>query len=201
MTDEWDQVINGLRAGDPQIVSEFYKRHMPALRAIADKHIASGMQRRVAASDVVQSVFKSFFRGAEAGRFQFEDSENLWSLMCAITLTKVREQIRYHRRERRDVYRETQSGSSATDAPEADGLQLLSGGEVAPEVAVEFSDQFEKLMASLDEEEQKVLSMKMEDCTNEEIADAIGISERTVRRIVGRLKTTLQGMFGVASEE
>jgi DNA-binding NarL/FixJ family response regulator len=35
----------------------------------------------------------------------------------------------------------------------------------------------------------------MDDCANENIADTIGISERTVRRIVKRLNTTRKPTF------
>lgn len=152
------------------------------------------MKRRVGASDIVQSAFRTFFRRAEAGKFQFQDSEKLWSLMCAITLTKVREQVRFHRREKRDVHRESRPGDS-TKSNESDGFELLSGEALSPEVAAEFADQFEKLMSSLDEEERRVLSLKIDDYTNEEIADSIGSSERTVRRIVKRLKTVLGEMY------
>lgn len=194
--DDWERVIHGLRTGDRQVISEFYNRHGTTLRAIADKQIAPEMKRRVAASDVVQSAFRSFFRRAEEGRFQFEDSEKLWSLMCAITLTKVREQIRFHRREKRDVYRETTPGVASTSETDADGFDLLSADGLAPEVAVEFTDQFDRLMESLNEEERQVLTLRMDDLTNEEIADAIGTSERTVRRITSRLKSSLERMFG-----
>lgn len=198
--EDWEKLIDGLRNGDGEIITRFYNQHGSTLRAIADRQIATEMKRRVAASDVVQSAFRSFFRRAEEGRFQFEDSEKLWSLMCAITLTKVREQIRYHRREKRDLYRETTPGDPSKDDG-AGGFDLLSAEGLPPEVAVGFADQFEKLMESLDDEERQVLSLKIDDCTNEEIADSIGTSERTVRRIVKRLKNTLQQMFGPESED
>jgi RNA polymerase sigma-70 factor, ECF subfamily len=176
------------------LTADFYNQYGSTLRAVADQQIAGEMKRRVGASDIVQSAFRTFFRRAEAGKFQFQDSEKLWSLMCAITLTKVREQVRFHRREKRDVHRESRPGDS-TKSNESDGFELLSGEALSPEVAAEFADQFEKLMSSLDEEERRVLSLKIDDYTNEEIADSIGSSERTVRRIVKRLKTVLGEMY------
>ncbi len=123
----WDQLIAGLVSGDQQVIADFYNQYGSTLRAVADKQIAAEMKRRVGASDVVQSAFRTFFRRAEAGKFQFQDSE--------------------------------------------------------------------KLMSSLDEEERQVLSLKIDDYTNEEIADSVGSSERTVRRIVKRLKTVLGEMY------
>lgn len=194
----WDRLIDGLLNGDQEVIAEFYNRYGSTLRAVADKQIAGELKRRVGASDVVQSAFRTFFRRAEAGKFQFEDSEKLWSLMCAITLTKVREQVRFHRREKRDVHRESDPGSPHSSEG-GDGFDLLTNSSVTPEVAAEFADQFETLMASLDDEERQVLALKIDDYTNDEIADAIGSSERTVRRIVKRLKGVLSEKFGDAS--
>lgn len=188
---EWEKLIKGLRTGDEQVVSEFYHQHGGTLRAIADKQLAAEMRRRVSPSEIVQSAFRTFFRRAGEGRFEFEDSEKLWSLMCAITLTKVREQVRYHRREKRDVHRE----SDPDPKQQGGGFALLKGGDMPPEVAVEFADQFEQVMGLLDEEEQQVVQLKLDDRTNDEVAGALGISERTVRRILKRMQSRFDGMF------
>lgn len=186
--DQWNRLIEGLRTGDEQVLADFYQQHGATLRAIADKQLAPELRRRVSPSEVVQSAFRTFFRRAGEGRFEFEDSEKLWSLMCAITLTKVREQVRYHRREKRDIHRE----SDPDPAQEGYGLGVLQGRDMPPEIAVEFEDQFERLMEALDDEEQQVVQMKLDDRTNDEVADALGVSERTVRRIMKRLQTRFQ---------
>lgn len=195
MADDWDQLIAGLRCGDENVISEFYRQHGDALRGIADRRISPLMQRRVAASDVVQSAFRTFFRRASEGHFQFADSEKLWSLLCAITLTKVREQVRFHRREKRDVNRET-SGQASSSEEDRDEARLFVGRELSPEVATALAEQFASLLESLDEEEREVISMKIDDRTNEEIAEAIGSSERTVQRIVQRLQDRFEILLG-----
>jgi RNA polymerase sigma factor (sigma-70 family) len=188
---DWDRLIAGLRRGDEAAIADFYRRHGAALRAIAERQIGAELRRRVAPSDVVQSAFRTFFRRANEGRFQFEDSEHLWNLMCAITLTKVREQARYHRRQRRDIRRESQP-----EPPSADGspsFDVSADGEVSPDVAVGFADEFQRLMESLDDEAQQVVQLKLDDRTNDEIADALGMSERTVRHQSAAQRETRSG--------
>ena len=88
---DWQRLLEGLRTGDQQVVRDFYNRYGQWLHDIAGKHLASPLRRRFDAEDVVQSALRTFFRRAETGQFQFDDNERLWSLLCAITLTKVRE--------------------------------------------------------------------------------------------------------------
>ena len=151
--ENWDRLIRGLRQGDQQIIAEFFDQHGGKLRGIAEKRMASVLRRRVNPSDVVQSAFRTFFRQAGEGRFQFDDPDQLWSLICAITLTKVRQKARFHRRDQRDVYRE--SHPDASQEPCQPGFAVFSGRELSPDAAMEFADQFQALMESLDEEEQQ----------------------------------------------
>lgn|GEM_PF-3768995 len=57
----------------------------------------AGLRRRVGSDDIVQSVFKTFFRRMAHGQFDVPDADALWRLMCSITLTKARRAARDHR--------------------------------------------------------------------------------------------------------
>src|SRR5438270_39264 len=58
---------------------------------------------RVNGEDVVQSVFRTFFRRCAQGEFQIDDSTRMWRLLVKITLQKARAQARHHTAEMRDV--------------------------------------------------------------------------------------------------
>ena len=91
--ERWTRLVRGLREGDPQIVEEFCEQYGALLQQLADKHLSEDLRRRVGPEDVVQSVCRTFLRRARAGEFELADSEGLWRLLCAITLTKVHEQV------------------------------------------------------------------------------------------------------------
>jgi RNA polymerase sigma-70 factor (ECF subfamily) len=196
--DRWGRLIDGLRRGDPAVVREFWEQYGAMLHRVADRHLAEGMRRRVGPEDVVQSVCRTFFRRAQGNQFQLEDSEQLWRLLCAITLTKIREQTRYHLRQKRGLAQE-QHAAPADDSSAA-GFDLAAPGP-SPAEAAEFADQFEQLLGSLDEEERQILDLKLQDCTHEEVAQRLGCSERTVRRVVKRLQSRLSRTFDVAEGE
>ena len=190
---EWQRMIQGLRDGDGVIVRTFYDQYGRMLHQIARRRLASGLRRRVDASDIVQSVFRTFFRRAHEGQFSLPDSQKLWNLLCAITLTKVRETARFHFRQKRGLDREVhpparRPGDEQRPYEPADpGLSPASGAE--------FTDQLQTLLESLDPEEQRVVDLKLQDCTHEEVAAAMGVSERTVRRVLSRMRSRLERAF------
>jgi RNA polymerase sigma-70 factor (ECF subfamily) len=193
--DRWQRLIQGLRTGDRQIVQEFCAQYGELLERLAQSHLSEGLRRRIGAEDVVQSAYRTFLRRAQAGEFQLADSEGLWRLLCAITLAKVREQARFHGRQKRGLDREVSLGAfSDREAPEH--LDPVDR-QPSPAEAVEFADQFQQLMASLDEEERQFVDLKLQQCTNLEVAARMGCSERTVRRILKRVQSRLERAFQV----
>jgi RNA polymerase sigma factor (sigma-70 family) len=186
--EHWQQMIAGLRAGDSLVLGEFCRHYGELLHGLAERHLPKALQRRVGPEDVVQSVCRTFLMRAQRGEFQLADSDGLWGLLCAITLTKVREQTRFHLRQRRGLDREQPltTGESASDA----GPQPVAR-DTSPSSAAEFADQFQQLIAGLDEEERQVVDLKLQECTNDEIAARLGCSERTVRRLVKRVQARL----------
>ena len=199
MADEnptWDGMIQGLRTGDQAVIREFCHKYGQSLERLAERNLTSGIRRRVGADDVVQSACRTFFRRAQVGEFELPDAEGLWGLLCAITLTKVREQTRFHLRDKRGLQRETHAAADAGESEQP--FFNLAAAEPTPDEAAEFADQFSQLVAGLDEEERQLVDLKLQQCTNDEIAQRMGCSERTVRRILKRVQAALSQYFDVA---
>jgi len=182
----WDRLIAGIRDGDRDALVEFYRRYGQALEAIAARNIAQGMRRRVSPESVAQSVCKTFLRRAREQDYSLRDGDSLWRLLCAITLTKVRERVRFHGRQKRGVDRER----SLDDVPAA-----ATARGPGPEEAAIFREQLEQVLSSFDEEERRILELRLEECRQPDIAAAVGCSERTVRRILARIEARLRDAF------
>jgi RNA polymerase sigma factor (sigma-70 family) len=189
----WQRLIQGLRAGDQQVVGEFCAQYGALLHRLADKHLPHGLRRRIGPEDVVQSVCRTFLRRAQEGQFHLADSEGLWRLLCAITLTKVREQSRFHLRQKRGVDQETPLATVAENSSQA-GFAPVAPGP-SPAEAAAFADQFQQLLAALDDEERQLVDLKLQEYTNDEIAERLGCSERTVRRLLKRVQAHLERLF------
>ena len=192
--EDWDRLIAGLRDGDGEAARLFCARYGDALHRLAEKHLPAGLRRRVGPEDVAQSACRTFLRRAGGGEFQLADSEALWRLLCAITLTKVKEQTRFHLRQKRGLDQEV---NPDPDASGAGRLEAPARGP-SPADAAEFADQFEKLLGLLDDEGRQVVDLKLQEFTNEQVAEKLGCSERTVRRTVKRVQAELARAIGGA---
>ncbi len=190
--ERWERLIQGLRSGEGQIVQEFCAEYAGLLHRLAEKRLPRALLRRVGPEDVVQSVCRTFLRRAQGGEFQFDDSADLWRLLCAITLTKVRNQTRFHLRQRRSLAREV--SDELPDGESGPGLAPQTPGP-SPAEAAAFADQFQQVLASLEEEERQVVELKLQEYTNEEVAEQLHCSERTVRRIVKRAQERFARAF------
>jgi RNA polymerase sigma factor (sigma-70 family) len=96
----------------------------------------------------------------------------------------VRERSRFHLRQRRGLQREDHDARDGED----DALARSPAETPAPEDEAVFREQFQVLLDALDDEERQVLELRLEARSQQEIAEEMAISERTVRRILKRVE-------------
>lgn len=183
--DGWDRLLAGVRSGEPEALGRFYDRYRPAIERIAARAIAPAMLRRFGAESVAHSAIRTFLRRVGTAELEVRDPDSLWQLLCAIALNKVRENARFHGREKRRAARET-SGAEAEDA-----LAAAAAGDPSSEAVVAFRDALERCLSTLDEEERRIVELRIAGRDHAEIAEALRCSRRTVRRIAARLETRL----------
>ena len=73
--------------GDERAATLLFERYVNQLITMARKMLSEPMQRRVAAEDVVQSAYRSFFCKAGDDRYVLEKSGDLWKLLATITVS------------------------------------------------------------------------------------------------------------------
>jgi len=178
------QLLERVKSGDERAAGELYDRYVGRLLALTEQRISNKLGRRLDAEDVLQSAYRSFFAGARQGRFVVKQSGDLWRLLVAITLNKLRMQAKLHRRKKRAIGRE--------DSICGDSLYGLPPEQVAdeptPDEAVALAEELENLMAQLKPLERDILRLRLQSHTIDEIAERVGRSERTVRRLLERLR-------------
>jgi DNA-directed RNA polymerase specialized sigma24 family protein len=168
--------LSRLREGDPTAAEQLWHRYFQRLVGLARKRLQGAPRRAADEEDVALSAFDSFCRRAEQGCFpQLLDRDGLWRLLVVITGRKAYHLVR-------DESREKRGGPAGERAEEQDLAEVLSR-EPSPEFAAQVADECERLVRGLgDPELASVALWKMEGYTNEEIADRLGYSVRSVKR-------------------
>jgi RNA polymerase sigma-70 factor (ECF subfamily) len=176
------------RNGDQEAAATLFQRYAERLLALARSRLAPSLAPHVDPEDVVQSAYRSFFTGARAGRYDLGRSGDLWRLLVAITLHKLQHQVERHTTAKRDisrVYRLSEEGSLLRVQGE------MLAREPTPADAAALTDTVQKLLAGLEPLERQMVELRLQGYGLDEIAGDVSRSERTVRRLLERVKERL----------
>lgn len=178
-----DDLIRRCRQGDQnaarQLVDEYVERLLPLARRRISQRLAS----RVDAEDIVQSVFRTFFTRLKDDKFEIHDQDDLFRLLVRITLHKTLRQVAHHKAAKRDPNQEMGHSDSAHEQL----LQILAN-EPTPEDTVSFLDQLEHFMQQLPSEDRRILELRLEGYSTDEIANQLGTYDRKIRRVLERIR-------------
>jgi RNA polymerase sigma-70 factor, ECF subfamily len=169
-------------SGDEQL-----RAYAHELLQLARARLNGHIRRKEDPEDVVQSAFKSFFRLRNAGRLDLSGKHDLLGLLVVITRRKCEKRLRNYRRAKRDVQREARRVAGGDDSVSG----LPATGAATPEEAAILVELIEKAAAGFESQENRILTMALEGHTQREIAADVKLSERTVRRVLQRVKRRL----------
>jgi RNA polymerase sigma factor (sigma-70 family) len=174
------------------------------LMSFARSRMSATTRRIYDEEDAANSAFRSLCRGIEAQRFpEISDRGNLWALLVVITSRKIANQFRYEHQQKRNV-NQTLNETMLQPAHGLDSplLQSLPSKEPTPAFAAEVADMSEHLMAKLEEPElQRIVLLKLEGHTNEEVADVMNVTRRTIQRKLERIRRIWLEQPGLPSPE
>ena len=181
------KLVQRHRDGDPEAASLLFAQYAQQLCRLAERHLSRKLAGRVEGEDVVQSVFRTFFRRTSQGEFQIDSSDQLWRLLVIITVRKARAQGRYHTAAVRDI-------SAEHPAAIEDIIADLETHEPGPEDVVVLMDQIKALLKGLPALYCQVLELRLQGHSATDIAPRLGISRRTVYRTLELLGQRLERM-------
>jgi RNA polymerase sigma-70 factor (ECF subfamily) len=194
----FDDLMARLRAGDQDAAAQVFRRYAHRLLALARSRLQSRqVLQKVGPEDVLQSVFRSFFHRYADGQFDLGSWENLWSLLTSITLHKCGKQLKYFHALRRDVRQEV--GAPPVEASDP-GWELLAQ-DPSPLEVTQLLETVEQLLRGLDERDRQIVELRLQEYTVQEIGLRVGRTERTVQRVLERVRKRLERIMRAAEED
>ncbi|MFN4258057.1 MAG: RNA polymerase sigma factor [Gemmataceae bacterium] len=182
--------MSRLRGGDEQAAAEVFRRFARRLIGLAGSRLHGMIRQKVDPEDVMQSVFKSFFRRHAEGQFDLESWDSLWSLLTVLTLRKCGCRIRYYQAARRDVQREMPP-APVHDGAEASPWEAIAR-EPTPTEVMQLTETVEQLFRDMDPRDREIVELALQGYKAQEISTKVRLTERTVYRVLNRVKKKLQ---------
>jgi RNA polymerase sigma factor (sigma-70 family) len=167
------------RAGDSLAEQALYDRYVERLIGLARARLSPLLNRRLDPEDVVQSVWRSFFGRLQAGGYTVGRHGDLWRLLAAIAVNKVREKARFNLADRRTVKAE----ETAVLSRSVCGVPVEAWmSEPSPEEAANLSETLERALKSLSVLKRRIIEQVLQGGTLDEVAVATDCTLRTVQR-------------------
>jgi RNA polymerase sigma-70 factor (ECF subfamily) len=181
-----ESLLQQYRGGDQNAATQLYKRYVTRLRAVAESKCSNKLARRVDADDIVQSVFRTFFRGLNQGLYDVPESQQLWNLLLVIVANKARARGAYHNAAKRDVRL-----TAAVDYTEESVQAKLED----PTPPVELQMAIQDALEQLDSRQRQMVEMRIQGHEVTEIANLTKRSKRTVERTLQDARNKLRELL------
>jgi RNA polymerase sigma factor (sigma-70 family) len=180
------RLLERVRDGESRAAGEVFDRYVGRLLGLVRRRMSPRLQRRVDPDDVVQSAMRSFFVRAEGEDYVLRRAGDLWRLLAAITLSKLRRQVEVHTAAKRAMAKERDAGANI------DGMGAIAGRDLLPGEESALIEEVKQVMKQCSPAEREVLALRLSGETVEDIAKSIGRSQRTVRRLLQACREALE---------
>jgi RNA polymerase sigma-70 factor (ECF subfamily) len=151
---------------------------------LAARQTSTELSFRVTSDEIVQSVFRTFFRRVSSGQYSAAEGDDLWRLFLVIALNKIRSVAEYHRAQKRDI-RKTKSTDSGV-------LERYVNSKNDDESAFAILKMtIDELLGELPEGHAEIIRLRIEGHSVAEIAEMTGRAQRTTERVLQRFRENL----------
>jgi RNA polymerase sigma factor (sigma-70 family) len=178
--------VNALLArmlqGDQQAVATLVAEYDSALLEVIRHHIDDDIRQVVDSQDILQSVWRYVFTH-ELPRRHFNDGHEMLRFLKAAARHKAQDANRRYLDAKRSVRR-----TISFERLQQFVMKTLADHHATAAARVEAEDEFEALLRGLSPHHQRILTMRRDGYTHEEIAKTVGCTERTVERVLGHFR-------------
>jgi RNA polymerase sigma-70 factor (ECF subfamily) len=167
-------LLRRFQRGEADAATLLFLRYAQRLGSLAWTQRGADLSGRFDPDDIVQSVFRTFFRRAAEGLYDVPEGEDLWKLLLVIAMQKLRDACSFHRAAKRDV-RATRSGEEFDRTI----AHLPTQNEIG---LAELRMALEEILGGLPATQRIIVELRIDGFQVDEIAERTGRSRRTVER-------------------
>jgi RNA polymerase sigma-70 factor (ECF subfamily) len=171
-----------IQAGDEEAARELLQRYEAEVRLVVRRQLPRLLRSRFDSLDFLQSVWGDFFQKVRTGTAEFSDSKHLVAFLARAAKNKVIDQYRRAGSLKQDMHREEPIWSDGGRPRELEAV-----GDTASQV-FEAREAFDRLLDLLPADRRNILALKAEGLSSREIGERLGLSERTIQRVIEDLR-------------
>lgn len=175
-----------IHQGDQEAARELLTRYEAEVRLVVRRQLPRLLRSRFDSLDFLQSVWGSFFRRMRDAPTEFEDSRHLVAFLARAAKNKVIDEYRRAASRKQDMHREEPLWSDGRQT------QDLADSIDSPSEVAQAREVYGRLLDLLPEERQAILKLKADGLSSKDIGTRLGMSERTVQRVLEDLRRRVE---------
>jgi RNA polymerase sigma factor (sigma-70 family) len=178
--------LQRIQTGDEEAARELLQKYEPEVRLVVRRQLPRLLRSRFDSLDFLQSVWGSFFRRMRDAPTEFEDSRHLVAFLARAAKNKVIDEYRRAASRKHDMHREEPlwgEGGRAREVPDSHD---------SPSEVAEAHEALGRMRELVPEEKRSILELKAEGYSSKDIGERLGISERTVQRVLEELRRRME---------
>ncbi len=175
------ELLGRIRNGDDDAARELLTRYEPKIRLVVRRQLPRLLRSRFDSLDFLQSVWGSFFERIRTGPNDLHEEQNLITFLAWAARNKVIDEYRRTGTQKQDIKREEPLEIKR------DNEVGVAGGDTPSQVA-QAHETYDRLRNLLPDDRRVIVELKAAGYSCREIGDRIGMSERTVQRVLEDLR-------------
>lgn len=172
-----------IRAGDQEAASQLYDRYARRVFGLVKSKLGARLAAATEPDDIVQSVFRSVFRGMQAGNYDAPEGATLWNLLAVIAVRKLANRANHFAAQCRNVARNEpiENASLATTMDQA-SIAFL-------EICLR------ETLDELRDFDREVLTLRVQNYSVDEISELTGRAKRSIERSLQNSRLRLSDLL------
>ncbi len=180
--DTFRDLIRRVREGSEEAAWDLVNQYGESIRRAVRRALNEKMRSKFDSLDFVQIVWNSFFH-ARGKLDRFDHPEELAAYLTTMAKNKVGMEIR--RRLMTEKYNIQHEQS--LDQLQAKGGADMPSRQPAPVDLAIAREQWDRLLQDQPQHYRQIIQLRLQGYTNQQVADALHLDERTVRRFLKKL--------------
>jgi RNA polymerase sigma-70 factor (ECF subfamily) len=183
-------LVSRAKAGDDQAINNLLAEFEADVRLAVRRQLPRLLRSQFDSMDFVQLVWTSVFAGDAVDPTRFENRQHLRAYLTGIAWNKVHEE--YRRRTRTLKYDMGREEPLYVRRGDHDEPREVPSGDPTPSQNLQEIDRLEQITAGCSDREAEAIRLRGQGLTFEEIADRVGLNERTVRRLIEETRRRME---------
>jgi RNA polymerase sigma factor (sigma-70 family) len=183
---EFEKLMEQVTAGSEEAVWELVQTYTPYIIRSVRLTLSSKLRRKLDSQDIAQALWLSLLVG-NTDLSRMKSPHELIAFLAKAAKNKVVSQTRHHHARKRDVTKEVAANHHGKFNLSDESSAVLFARDPTPSKLIAVRERWDSLIAAASDRDRRIIRMRIERRSFEDISGEVHVSQMTARRAIERI--------------